>query len=120
MIGVETTADFTLEFDLGVYSLVAIQKAAYSFGDRFSVEIKKPDASTVQVVLTAKRRLPDIGQVPGEFRNEVLDQHLRQIVLNETSGIRDLLIAQAFSRTNLIMPELDSTPAPNQASSRDT
>ena len=104
---------YTLKFDLGVYPLVAIQKAAYNFGDRFFHDIQKLDDQTVEIVLTPRRNQSDMQHALGEFRTEVLDQHLRQVVLQETSGIRDLLIAQAFSRTNLVMPELDSTREAN-------
>jgi hypothetical protein len=44
----------------------------------------------------------------GEFCNEVLDQELREIIAEETVGIRDLLLAQAFSKTSLIDPELET------------
>jgi hypothetical protein len=44
----------------------------------------------------------------GEFCNEVLDQELRETIAEETAGIRNLLLAQAFSKTSLIDPELET------------
>jgi len=40
----------------------------------------------------------------GEFQNEVLDQELREAVAEETKGIQNLLLAQAFSATSLLDP----------------
>jgi len=36
-----------------------------------------------------------------DFCNEVLDQELRERVVREMTGIRNLLLAQAFSKTAL-------------------
>lgn len=43
----------------------------------------------------------------GELANEMVDQMLRQRLQEETEPIRRLLLAQAFSRTNIAHPELD-------------
>jgi len=100
-----------VRFDCRAYDLLSIQKAAYKFGDRCHVLISPDEENTyVDVVLQAKRTLDNPRFLAGEFCNEVLDQQLRQIVAKETAGVRDLLLAQAFSRTNLITPELDSEP----------
>ncbi len=97
-------------FDCRAYDLLSIQKAAYKFGDRCHVLVSPDvDNSRVTVLLQAKRVLDNPKFLAGEFCNEVLDQQLRKVVAEETAGVRDLLLAQAFSKTNLITPELDST-----------
>jgi len=88
--------------DLSVYRLGAVKKAAYKFGDRFHVLIEVFEAGRAKVVLKAKARLPDPYYSAGEFCNEVLDQELREVVASETEGVRNLILAQAFSKTSLI------------------
>jgi His-Xaa-Ser system protein HxsD len=41
-----------------------------------------------------------------DFRNEVLDQVLRERIRAETSDIRNLVLALAFSRTGLADPDV--------------
>ncbi len=71
----------TVELDPSVYRLEAIKKAAYKFGDRCFVQIDTDANGRVAVTLKAKRVLmDDVEQLAGEFRNEVLDQELREVV----------------------------------------
>src|SRR5437868_2532293 len=94
-----------VELDSTVYRLEAIKKAAYKFGDRCFVQIDTDANRRVVITLTAKRVLmDDVEQLAGEFRNEVLDQELREIVAKETEAVRNLLLAQAFSKTALLDP----------------
>jgi His-Xaa-Ser system protein HxsD len=55
-----------------------------------------------------KESAEPIDKLVGEFCNEVLDQDLRETVAEETTGIRNLLLAQAFSKTSLIDSELET------------
>ena len=91
----------TFEFDLNVCRLSAIKKAAYRYGQSAIVKIQQLSPSLVRVELTA---LAD-GKLPVErFPNEVLDQELRKVVAEETSSVRDILLAQAFSNVSLVDP----------------
>src|SRR5262245_45030999 len=91
------------EFDLGVYRLSAIKKAAYRFAGQFDVQIAPIADSRVRVSLSRKANAAtDID--PMCLPNEVLDQELREVVADETKGIRDLLLAQAFSGLPLVDP----------------
>lgn len=90
-----------------VYRLSAVKKAAYKFGDRCHVHLTAEDSRT-KVILKARKKLENVDHLAGEFCNEVLDQELREVVADETSNIRDLLIAQAFSKTSLIQPQFES------------
>lgn len=95
-----TAQPHVLSIDPAVYRLTAVKKAAYRFGDRFHIEIEAPAEGPIRVLLTAKSN--DAAVSPdGEFRNEVLDQELREQVAEETGRIRDLLMAQAFSGVSL-------------------
>jgi|ERR1017187_1951987 His-Xaa-Ser system protein HxsD len=94
-------------FDAAVYRLNAIKKAAYKQGGLFYVLISQQDNAT-EVRLKPKESSTSLDALVGEFCNEVLDQELRETIANETAAIRDLLLAQAFSKTTLIDPELET------------
>jgi His-Xaa-Ser system protein HxsD len=98
-------APLLAEFDAAVYRLTAIKKAAYRFGDRCHVEIETAPGGRIRVTLRAKQSPDDPQCLLGEFRNEVLDQDLREIVAEETEAVRNLLLAQAFSPTSLLDPQ---------------
>ena len=90
-------------FDERVYSMLAIKKAAYRMGDRCSFAISIADGE-VTAVLTPRGVNDNLALLEAEFRNAVLDQDLREIVARETEAVRNLIIAQAFSRTALLEP----------------
>jgi His-Xaa-Ser system protein HxsD len=94
-------------FDAALYRSSAIKKAAYKYGGLFYVLISQHE-HLVEVRLKPKESCTSPDALVGEFCNEVLDQELRETVAEETTGIRDLLLAQAFSKTTLIDPELET------------
>jgi His-Xaa-Ser system protein HxsD len=97
-------SNLVLDFDTGVYRLAALKKAAYKFGDRCFIHIETTDDHRIRVTLQPKRVIDNLDHLSGEFQNEVLDQELREAVAQETEGIRNLLLAQAFSATSLLDP----------------
>lgn len=98
----ESAREVTIQFDEKVCRLTAIKKAAYRFGGRCFVRIELRDGGRADVTLTPKRPEMELPVIAGEFRNEVLDQELRELVAEETLGVRNLLLAQAFSATSLV------------------
>src|SRR5437868_6622022 len=102
------SAPLDLEFDLGVYRLSAIKKAAYKFAGVCHVSIENISPERARVRLTAKRVMDNVTHLAGEFQNEVLDQDLRETISAETRTIRELLLAQAFSATTLLVPDADT------------
>ncbi|HYV43306.1 MAG TPA: His-Xaa-Ser system protein HxsD [Myxococcaceae bacterium] len=93
----------SIELDTAVYRLNAIKKAAYRFGDRCHVEIGTVAEGRARVTLRPKEPLVgDLEQLAGELRNEVLDQELREVVAQETEAVRNLILAQAFSKTSIL------------------
>ena len=95
-------------FDSSVYRLSAIKKAAYRYGDRCHFLIRTTSEGRIEADVRAKDKAADINQLALDFANEALDQDLREQILAETEGIRNLLIAHSFSRTSLIDAEWDS------------
>jgi len=94
----------TLVFDPAVYALIAVEKAAYRFSDRFTCLIETREAG-LQVTLKPKRKEMSEGTHQAaldDFQTEVLDQNLREKIKIETAPIRNLILAHAFSRTGLV------------------
>jgi His-Xaa-Ser system protein HxsD len=106
---VSLTSDGTLvaRFDRDVYKLSAIKKAAYKYGGLFFILIEESEKFTeVSLKPTSTCQNPD--EAAGQFCNEVLDQELREEIAAETKGVRDLLLAHAFSKTSLIDSEMET------------
>lgn len=92
-----------LDFDLKVYSVDTLQRAALKFTDAcsFDFRVSGDEAAVVIAPLSESYTLAsDI--IAAKYRNEVLDQHLRAIVARETESERNLILAYAFSNTKLI------------------
>lgn len=83
--------------DPDLYSLTAIFKTAYWFTDQCYLYLAKR-ASMVEIEFRLKSgdSSDDLKKVCGQFLNNLLDQSVRQKVLEETSGIRDTLLRKAF------------------------
>jgi His-Xaa-Ser system protein HxsD len=91
----------TLSFDSSTASLDAIQRAVYRLSDRLSCDVVAAD-TRVEVVVHPADPDADLEPLIGDLRNEVLDQTLRERVREETSDVRNLVLALAFSRTGLV------------------
>ncbi|WP_241758042.1 His-Xaa-Ser system protein HxsD [Myxococcus landrumensis] len=91
-------------FDLRVYRLAAIQKSAYRFADRCTAVFGSPDADRLPLrfVFAPAVTEQDALETVRLFFQELLDQELREQVGDETRALRALIVAQAFSRTDLI------------------
>src|SRR5689334_15002900 len=98
-----TTSATSFEFDPSVCRLGAVKKAAYRFSAHFDVQIEAGEGA-VRVTLRPRPSAPSWPCDLGSFPTEVLDQELRELVAEETKGVRDLLLAQAFSGLPLIDP----------------
>lgn len=89
-----------VSFDRNSHSIDAVQRAAYRFSDRISCEIH-PDGELIEVRAALLNAEDDPDALIAEFRNEVLDQVLRERIRAETADVRNLVLALAFSRTGL-------------------
>jgi His-Xaa-Ser system protein HxsD len=94
-------SEHSLSFDHAAYSLDAVQRAAYRFSDRMSCDIAEGDGAT-EVTVRLAEGADDPATVLADFRNEVLDQVLRERIRAETGEVRNLVLALAFSKTGLI------------------
>jgi His-Xaa-Ser system protein HxsD len=90
-----------LSFDRAGHSLDAVQRATYRFSDRLSCDISEGD-SAIEVTVHIDDPETDAVALLANFRNEVLDQVLRQRIRAETGDVRNLVLALAFSKTGLV------------------
>jgi His-Xaa-Ser system protein HxsD len=90
----------SVHFDRAGHSLDAVQRAAYRFSDRMSCDIAGGDKS-IEVRLHIAEDREDADSLLADFRNEVLDQVLRERIRAETADVRNLVLALAFSKTDL-------------------
>jgi His-Xaa-Ser system protein HxsD len=90
----------TLTFEHPAASLDAVQRAVYRLSDRLSCDVSEKSDLT-EVVVHPTDPDADIETLLGDLRNEVLDQVLRERIRAETSDVRNLVLALAFSKTGL-------------------
>jgi His-Xaa-Ser system protein HxsD len=91
-----------VRFQSGVFSLDAIKRAAYRLLGRATVTIE-PQEAEVRCTLEFPSSLPEASanEIVRDFKDEVLDQDLRERIAAETSPLRNAILAHAFSRTGL-------------------
>ncbi len=91
-----------------IYSKSAILKCLYWYGDKFNVTVTETD-KVFCIALTIKKDLSiediDLELYLQKLERDIIDFNLRDIVINETRNIRDLLVAKAFSNG-----EFEETP----------
>ena len=98
----------TFEFDSRVYRLSAVKKAAYRFGDRCCANVEVASDNCIRVQIQPRVVSESVSDLEFEFRNEVLDQELREQIAAETERIRNLILAEAFSKVSIINEAGDS------------
>jgi His-Xaa-Ser system protein HxsD len=90
-----------LDLDQSVYSLEAVQKAAYRFIDRLTVLISQSEAVITCDIEVIVGRDDLLESLVADFKRELLDQQLRVKIKDETTDVRNLILSYAFSRSGL-------------------
>lgn len=93
--------------DGDVYSDTAILKTAYWFTDRYYLFIsKQKEGNQYKVEIRPKEEVPSeiLEKTCGDFHNYLLDQEVRQKVIQETATVRDTLIKKAFFEAKASFP----------------
>ena len=90
--------------DLRSYRLVAVKKAAYVVADRCTAILGTPEGDCLPITFRFKPGTAEVAALEAvrRFFQEALDQELREAVSAETAPLRALILAQAFSRTDLV------------------
>ena len=96
-----------LMIDVRVYRLGAVKKAAYRLADRCTAILGALDEPLLPVSLRFAPAISETAarEVARAFFQELLDQELREQIAEETSAIRTLILAAAFSKADLIKRE---------------
>ena len=93
-------ASLQLSFDNFVFGHEVIKRALYRFSDRCSCEIASGESHTTVTVFPFPSEVQSV--LEADIRNEILDQDLRASIALETQHVRNLILANAFSKSNLI------------------
>jgi His-Xaa-Ser system protein HxsD len=98
--------NYSIKFSSELYSAECLKKSAYKYIDKFSLSIQ-PKNGQFECELNFEESLSQnaIEQIVDDFKKEILDQDLRQIIKKETEPVRNLILAHTFSKTGLISDE---------------
>jgi His-Xaa-Ser system protein HxsD len=93
-----------VSFDLRVYRLSAVQKTAYKFAREFGAVLGPVEEHLLSATFEFREKTSSEAAttVMRSFFQELLDQELRERIAEETDAIRSLILAQAYSKTDLI------------------
>ena len=99
---------FAVRMDLAVYGLEPVLKAAHTMTGRCLVHVEHVDEGHVLCRIRPMEAGADLERLASEFVNDALDQALRARIAAQTEPVRRLLLAQAFSKVNLLHPDMDA------------
>jgi His-Xaa-Ser system protein HxsD len=93
-----------IDLDVRTYRVVAVQKAAYRLADRCTVVLGARTETSLAITLVLRPGISErvAADLPRLFFQELLDQELREHLAEESQPIRALILAHAFSRTDLV------------------
>lgn len=94
-----------LRIDSAVFDLRTIKETAYRFADKFSIDIMQEGNEYLITMIPLHAETFDPIALENHFRQELIDQDLRRIIREETANVRNLILANAFSRSGLIPNE---------------
>lgn len=107
---VEQDSGATIQLDPRIYSRETLVKAAYWHSATAFIHI--PESPNDKFIVSVRLKHPSptleipkpitIQEFVGEFCNSLLDFELRKQVAAETAGVRELIIAKAFSESGVL------------------
>jgi His-Xaa-Ser system protein HxsD len=92
----EQNKTIVLTLDSSLYTKKTIFRTSYKFTDKAFVFIKHNNENAYMVFLTTKDEKTNVSKLTEEFTNELLDQELRELVLEDTKKIRDTIVTRAL------------------------
>lgn len=90
-------APIRLSMDAGFFSAEVIARTAHRYTDHFFVELTSSDDVHV-VILIPKRDDVDSTGLEGRFRNDALDERLRERIKAETANLHVSLVQAALGQ----------------------
>ncbi|MGO9325186.1 MAG: His-Xaa-Ser system protein HxsD [Terracidiphilus sp.] len=102
--GTPATPSAVAEIDLAIVSTEALLKTCYWFERDFVCEIRNRSERIADVYLTPRgpASAADLASAKDAFMTSAIDFALREKIEAKTSGIRDLLLAKAFSESGVL------------------
>ena len=95
--------EYSLKFQIGVFSLDTLKKAALKFTSTCSFDFHIGDEYIDVTLCFGPTISGDICEkIIGDFKSEALDQDLRARIAAETEGYRNLILANVFSKTSIV------------------
>lgn len=93
-----------VEVNLTAISTEALLKTCHWFSRDFVCEIRNRNEHLADVILTARSAISvsDLTIAKNAFTTSAMDFALREKIEAKTSGIRDLLLAKAFSESGVL------------------
>ncbi len=92
----------SISFDANVYSVTSLKKALYKFAADFSANLSS-DGDRLDLLIQFET---DDSQAQEKLLralcNELIDQDLRERIATETEATRNIILAEAFSKTSLL------------------
>ena len=92
-----------IAFATDLYSAEVVERAAYRFISRFSLELVGRGSAwhcVLRFNLDVEESVAD--EIAEDFRKEVPDQKLRALIRAQTETTRNLILAREFSRSGLV------------------
>ena len=102
--GTPDASHVMVEINLAIISAEALLKTSYWFSRDFVCEIRNQDDKLAEVCLTPRSPMSasDLASAKDAFNTSAMDFALREKIEAKTSGIRDLLLAKAFSESGVL------------------
>lgn len=88
----------TVEIDSELYSQTTIEKALYPLADKGSFLVSKKENSFLIEFNFEEENIAIIE----DFKNNLIDYSLREKLSQQTENYKNLILAQAFSETDLL------------------
>lgn len=86
-----------IRFNKNLYSRAALLKAAYHFTDKYYIYLDQNETDFL-IEMTAKEDAHE-ENIANLFSNGLLAQATREIVRQQTSNVRELILGRAFGST---------------------
>ena len=93
-----------VEINLSVVSAEALLKTCYWFSRDYVCEMRNRSEQVAEVILTPRNPISasDLALAKEAFNTSAMDFALREKIEAKTSGLRDLLLAKAFSESGVL------------------
>jgi His-Xaa-Ser system protein HxsD len=89
-------------YEKGIVDILVLEKSAYRLAEHITVDFSFSDCQILCDISPSLNSEWSIEQCVESFKKEVLDYQLRAKLQAKTEIIRNLILATAFSKTELV------------------